>query len=192
MVASSTHHLLNVRALMPFVCPCSHFVPIPAHRHGSLYHLLRTGRPKKHILDCDSSFTLFVFWRESLLIPNLNFLQTVQQQRRRRNKYDGGEKRGGEGRGERSGRPSRVPSRPTDGGRQWRIMSSLPSPPPLPSFFPSTRPPPPTARTGRRATKVVGKHARARARTHRWDRRRRRIRLAEGAAHCALCYILFN
>jgi hypothetical protein len=70
--SSSIRYLLNVRALIPFVCPCSHFVSIPAYNYGSLYHLeyLRKGKPKIHMLDCCSFVSLFVFWWESLLIPN--------------------------------------------------------------------------------------------------------------------------
>ena len=48
-----------------------------AYQYGSLYHLLRKGKPKIHMLDSDPFFSLFVYWRKSLLIPNLNTHETA-------------------------------------------------------------------------------------------------------------------
>ena len=59
--SSSIHYLLNVRALTPFICPCSCFVSIPAYHYGSLYHLLRKGKPKIRILDVAPSSRFLSF-----------------------------------------------------------------------------------------------------------------------------------
>ncbi len=77
--SSSIRYLLNVRALTPFVCPCSRFLSIPAYRYGSFYHLLWKGKPKIHILDCCSFVSYFFFWGGLLLIPNSNLSETVHQ-----------------------------------------------------------------------------------------------------------------
>ena len=79
--SSFIRYLLNVRAPMPFVCPCSCFLSIPAYHYGSFYHLLRKGKPKIHILDCCSFVSYFPFWREILLIPNSTSSETVHQHR---------------------------------------------------------------------------------------------------------------
>jgi hypothetical protein len=134
--------------------------------------LTLNGEAQDTHLDCDSSFSLFVFWWESLLILNLNFLQTVQQQRRRRNKYDGGEERGGEGRGW-GDPPVSLPAQLTGGDDGKSCHHSPPPHPSLPSFLPLDRPPRPHGRAGKQQrlseSTHAREHARARARTHRWD-----------------------
>ena len=81
--SSSVRYLLNVRALTPFVCPCSRFLLIPAYHYRSFYHLLPKGKSKIHILDCYSFVSLFHSWQESRVHPqvhpNSNLSETVHQ-----------------------------------------------------------------------------------------------------------------
>jgi hypothetical protein len=57
--------IINLRAPMPFVCPCSYLVLIPAYLYRPLYHLLHRVRIERHILGSHLS------WVTLLRLPSV-------------------------------------------------------------------------------------------------------------------------